>query len=173
MQTGRNIVLIGFMGTGKSRVARLLADELRLQLLDMDAEIERRAAKPISRIFADEGEPHFRTLERALATELSARSGLVISTGGGVVLNPANVSDFNRTGLVVCLQASPETILARVGHETHRPLLASGDKLTKIRDLLARRQALYDAIPHQVDTNALKPEQVAHRIIALYERPVA
>ncbi|MCE9616188.1 MAG: AAA family ATPase [Lentisphaerae bacterium] len=170
MHTRANIVLIGFMGTGKSSVGRCLAQRLGLQLVDMDTLIESRQQKPISRIFEEDGEPHFRVLERALAQELAGQSGLVISTGGGIVLNPDNVSDFARSGLVVCLQASPEIILQRVGHETHRPLLATGDKLGRIRELLGKRQALYDAVPHQVDTNALTPDQVADQIVALYNQ---
>lgn len=168
MPFSRNIVLVGFMGTGKSSVGRRLAGRLRLELLDMDAAIEARQGKPISRIFAEDGESHFRALERALTQELAAQSSRVIATGGGIVLNPENIRDFAATGLVVCLQATPETILARIGHDTQRPLLASGDKMTKIRDLLGKRQALYDAVPHQVDTDNLSPDQVASRIVALY-----
>lgn len=168
MHAPKNIVLIGFMGTGKSSVGKGLAARLGLTFLDMDAMIEQREGKPISRIFAENGEPHFRALERALTQELAARTGLVIATGGGIVLNPDNPSDFASTGLVVCLQATPETILSRVQHETHRPLLASGDKMTKIRELLAKRQHLYDAIPHQIDTNDLTVDAVVARIAALY-----
>ena len=164
----RNIVLIGFMGTGKSSTGRCLAERLGMRFVDMDALIETRAGKPISQIFAEEGEPHFRQLERALAQELAGQTGLVIATGGGIVLNAANIADFARTGFVICLQATPDMILQRVGHETHRPLLATGDKLGRIRELLEKRQALYDAVPHQIDTNGQTPDQVAERIVALY-----
>ena len=156
-----NIILVGFMGTGKSAVGRLLARRLGLDFVDMDAVIEQRQGRRISAIFAGEGEPFFRQLERDLVRELAARSGLVIAPGGGIVLNPDNVADFARTGTVVCLKASPETILERVGGDPNRPLLQGGDKLQKIRDLLARRQALYDAIPHFVETDGLSPERVA------------
>jgi shikimate kinase len=167
MQAHRNIVLVGFMGTGKSRVGRTLADRLGLTFTDMDAVIEARADKPIARIFAEDGEPAFRRLERELVCELSAQSGLVVACGGGIVLNPDNIRDYAATGLVVCLSAAPETILRRVEKETHRPLLAEGDKLQKIRDLLARRQPLYDAIPHQVRTDGLSVEEIANGIVAI------
>jgi shikimate kinase len=105
--------------------------------------------------------------------ELAGRNGLVIATGGGVVLNPDNVSDFSRTGLVVCLSADPVRILERVGSDTNRPLLAGDNKREKIESLLARRQPLYAALPVQVDTTDLSVEDVADRILALYEEGYA
>jgi shikimate kinase len=166
--TAANIVLVGFMGTGKTAVGRRLAGRLGLKYLDMDETIEERQGRSISAIFAEDGEPRFRELERELARELAVRSGLVIATGGGIVLNPENIADFERTGLVVCLRASPETILRRVGHKTHRPLLQGEDKMKRITDILTRRAALYDAIAHQVDTDGLTVGEVTERIAALY-----
>ena len=171
MNGRRNIVLCGFMGTGKTTVGRILAERLGLAFVDMDQLIEARAAKPISRIFAEEGEPHFRALERALARELSARTGQVIATGGGIVLNPDNLSDFGRHGLVVCLTATPETILQRTARERHRPLLEQADKRQRIVDLLERRRALYAAIPRQIATDTLTPAEIADRILAAYKTP--
>ena len=165
----RNIVLVGFMGTGKTSTGRAVAAKLGRELVDMDALIEKRQGKGIPAIFAEQGEPFFRMLERELVTELAARNNLVIAPGGGIVLNPENVRDFSRTGLVVCLHATPEMILARVGHDTGRPLLQGGDKLQKIRDLLAKRQALYDAIPVSVQTDGRTPEQVAERVLELFD----
>lgn len=164
-----NIVLVGFMGTGKSSVGQVIAGELHWQFVDMDTLIVERQGKPIPRIFAEDGEPHFRALERALVQELAAGEGLVISTGGGIVLNPKNIEDFDATGLVVCLRARPETILDRVGQDTNRPLLAVEDKLGKIRQLLEARSKLYDAIGCQVDTDGLTPHQIANVIIGTYE----
>jgi shikimate kinase len=164
----RNIVLIGFMGTGKTSVGHVLAVRLGLTFVDMDAIIEEREARPITEIFATDGEPYFRTVERALVQELAARDGLVIGTGGGVVLNPDNIGDFSATGLVVCLQATPETILDRVMHDTTRPLLAGDDKMQKILGILEKRQHLYAALPHQVDTNGKTVDEVTEEICALY-----
>jgi shikimate kinase len=163
----RNIVLVGFMGTGKTVTGRILAERTGMELVDMDALIEQRQGKTIPEIFAQEGEPAFRQMERELAQELSKRSGLIISTGGGIVLNPGNITDFEKTGLVVCLKASPETIFQRLEKDTSRPLL-SGDKKGQIEALLARRKPLYDAIAHGVDTDGLSDEQTAKPILKLY-----
>lgn len=163
-----NIVLAGFMGTGKTTVGKLLADRLGLTFVDMDAVIEERQGRPIAAIFAADGEPFFRRLERELVRELSARQGLVIATGGGVVTDPDNLRDYERSGLVVCLTATAETILRRVARESHRPLLEGDEKARRIVALLAARRGLYGAIRHQVDTESLPPEQVADRIAALY-----
>ncbi len=167
----RNIALLGFMGTGKSTVASLLARRLGRRVVEMDAVIEQRAGKPISAIFAEDGEPHFRQLERALVRELAAQRGLVISCGGGVVLNPDNVRDLGATGLVVCLTASPQVVLQRVAAASHRPLLEGGDKAQKILDLLASRRALYAAVPHGIDTSARTPEEITDLVLALFSQP--
>jgi len=164
----RNIVLVGFMGTGKTTVGELLAQQTGMPLLDMDSLIVGKAGKSINDIFAQDGEPHFRSLERELVRELASSQGHVISTGGGIVLNPDNVTDFERSGLVVCLLASPETILDRVRHDTARPLLA-GDKEAKIIELLESRKPLYEAIAHKIHTDGLSPQEIAEGIIRLYE----
>ncbi|MFA7256255.1 MAG: shikimate kinase [Kiritimatiellales bacterium] len=163
----RNIVLVGFMGTGKTVTGRVLAARTGMELVDMDSMIEERQGKTIPEIFAQDGEPVFRTLERELVQELSKRNGLIISTGGGIVLNPDNIADFEKTGLVVCLKASPETIFQRLEKDTGRPLL-SGDKKGQIAALLEKRKPLYDAIAHGVNTDGLTDEQTADPILKLY-----
>ena len=165
--SGRNIVLMGFMGTGKSTVGRKVAELAGMEFVDMDTLIEERAGKPISRIFSEEGEPHFRALERALVLELAQRSGLVIACGGGVVLNPDNIADYGKTGLVVCLSATPEIILQRTALARNRPLLEEQDRRARILDLLEKRRACYASIPHQVDTSTLSADQVVQAIFAL------
>ncbi len=163
-----NIVLVGFMGSGKTTVGKLIAEKTGMSLLDMDTIIEERAGKTINEIFADEGEPYFRSLERALVQELSETEGHVISTGGGIVLNPDNIADFERTGLVVCLLVDADTVLERVRHDTTRPLLA-GDKEIQIRQLLEARKALYESITHRIDTSGRpSPLPTAEEIIDLY-----
>ena len=162
-----NIVLMGFMGTGKSTVGRKLAALSGMTFVDMDSLIEERAGKPISRIFAEEGEPHFRAMERALVRELAHRNGLVIACGGGVVLNPDNIADYGKTGLVVCLSATPEIILQRTALARNRPLLEEQDRRARILDLLEKRRACYASIPHQVDTSTLSADQVVQAIFAL------
>ncbi len=165
-----NIVLMGFMGTGKSTVGRALARRLGLQFLDMDTVLEERAGKPISRIFAEDGEPHFRAMERTLTQELSQRSGLVIACGGGVVLNPDNIRDYSGTGLVVCLTATAEIIFRRTSKDRNRPLLEEQDRMQRILELLEKRKLMYAAIPHQVDTATQTADQVAQAIVDLYQR---
>lgn len=169
MQTKKNLVLIGFMGTGKTTVGRILAARLDLVFTDMDDCIVQRAGKSIPAIFADDGEPAFRTLERQVVVDLSAQSGLVIATGGGVVLNPDNIRDLGRNGLLAGLTASPDVILDRLRHDTGRPLLNDGDKAEKIRALLVSRQHLYNAIPFRINTDGLSCEAVAARITEQYE----
>jgi shikimate kinase len=165
----RNIVLVGFMGTGKTTVGKLLSEKTGMPLIDMDSIIVERAGKSINNIFAEDGEAHFRHLERQLVKELSATNGHVISTGGGVVLNPDNIADFEKTGLVVCLLADAETVLNRVRHDTSRPLLA-GDKEARIIQLLETRQPLYESIRHRIDTSGRpSPVPTAQEIIDLYE----
>ena len=160
-----NIILVGFMGTGKSAVGKRLAEALHCRFVDMDALIEARADKPIAGIFADDGEPRFRAMERALVRELAQQQNQVIAAGGGIVLNPDNIRDFSQSGRVVCLSAAPEEILRRVGNSTHRPLLNQPDPAVAIRNLLAKRQPLYAAIPFQVETTGKTVEEVAARII--------
>ncbi len=164
----KNIVLVGFMGTGKTTVGMIVAERLGMTFVDMDAVIEQRAGKDISRIFADDGEQHFRSIERELVKELSGRQGLVIGTGGGIVLNSDNVHDYGQTGLLVCLSASPSVILERVSTETHRPLLEDGEKGKRILEILAARKELYGAIPHQIDTTDMEQSQVVTEVEELY-----
>lgn len=164
----RNIVLVGFMGSGKTTVGKLIAEKTGMTLLDMDSIIADRAGKTINEIFAGEGEAHFRALERSLAQELAATEGNIISTGGGIVLNARNITDFEETGLVVCLLVDAETVLDRVKHDSSRPLLA-GDKEAKIIQLLESRKTLYESIAHKIETSGRpSPEPTAQEIIDLY-----
>jgi len=165
----KNIVLVGFMGSGKTTVGKLLAEQTGMPLVDMDTQIEERSGKTINEIFAQDGEPHFRALEREMVQELASKDGQIISTGGGIVLNPNNIANFEKTGLVVCLLVDADTVLDRVRHDSTRPLLA-GDKETKIVELLQSRKHLYESITHKINTNGRpSPEPTAQEIIDLYE----
>ncbi len=148
----RNIVLTGFMATGKTTVGRLLAEKIGYQWVDTDAVIERRHG-PISVIFANEGEEAFRAMERALAGELAEQDGLVISTGGRMMLDPENAAVF-RGARVFCLTAEPGEFARRVGRpgEPVRPLLESSEPAVRIAELLAERAPAYAGF-EQVSTD--------------------
>ena len=157
MKKTSNVVLIGFMGTGKSAVGRVLARRTDFRHLDTDTEIERRAGKAIPQIFAEDGEEAFRARETEFLTSLAGLQTedgpLALSTGGGTPLRPENAALLKQIGTVVWLQVAPEAILARVAHSLHeRPLLAAhqDDPLGRIQSLLAQREPLYAALADTV-----------------------
>ncbi len=159
-----NVVLIGFMGTGKTAVGQEVASRLGCPFVDTDALIEERAGRPIARIFAEDGEGAFRRLEAEVVAAASARGGVVIATGGGVVLRSENMECLRQTGVIVALRADPQAILARVGEGQDRPLLGS-DPEAGIRRLLQERDALYRNADLTLDTSVLPLEEVAARIV--------
>ncbi len=164
-----SIFLAGFMGTGKSTIGRLLAARLRRPFMDMDDLIEARAGKPISRIFAEDGEPAFRALEREIVREIAAQRGIVAAAGGGAVIDPVNTAELLRGGLLICFLARPEVIWERVRHQTHRPLLENApNKRQAITDLLQKRLPIYQSLPCRVDTSDLTPDEVVERILRIY-----
>jgi len=165
-----NVVLTGFMGTGKTAVGREVARRLDRPFVDMDTEIEARAGKSISRIFAEDGEAAFRRMEAALCEELSARGGLVIATGGGTLVDPANRSRMMEGGIIICLTCGLEEILRRMSDNQDRPLLDVIDPRAEMERLLDTRREPYAAIPWQIwqiDTTGLAVEEVAERVIGI------
>jgi shikimate kinase len=161
----QNIALIGFMGTGKSTIGRMVAEMIHFTFLDTDHVIEGRAGLTISDIFAQQGEPAFREWERKIVEELTRRNKTVIATGGGLPANDANLASLKTHALVVCLWASPETIWERVrGHE-HRPLLNEPDPQQRIRDLLAARGPYYKQADVLVGVDTRPPREVAAHIV--------
>lgn len=168
MTAGRNIVnlaLIGFMGTGKSSVGRLVADQLHFDFLDTDELIETRSGKSITEIFAQHGEPAFRELEHQLVTELAARTRTVIATGGGLPVNPANLVSLKQHALVICLWASPGKIFERVHNQTHRPLLHEADPRAKIQTLLAAREPAYRQADVLLNSEFRSIREVAQQVV--------
>lgn len=162
---GATIVLTGFMGTGKSTVGRLVAQRLGREHVDTDALIEARHGT-IADLFARHGEEHFRRLEREVAAELADRPGLVVSTGGRTMLDPQNQATLGASGVVVCLSASVDELVARLRDEAeHRPLLRDGDPAERIAALLAERAAGYGRFV-QVPTDGRTPDEVAEAVIA-------
>lgn len=167
-----NLVLIGFMGTGKSTIGKLCADRLGYGYFDSDAVIEAQAGCSITQLFARQGEAAFRSLEKQVLAALSARSDVVIATGGGAVQDPENATTLRANGRIVLLTATPECILARIHDAATRPLLANApDPHARIAALLAEREAAYRrAAHHGIDTTDRTPEAVAEDVLAWYRK---
>ncbi len=149
----KNIVLIGFMGSGKSMVARSLAQRLKAELVAVDDLIEARAGKSVDAIFKNHGEAYFRNLESEVIQEASLRRGIIIDCGGGVILRKENLQHLKINGIVFYLQATPEVIYQRIKNEKHRPLLKVPDPLGFIRKLYQQRLPLYNQADYTIDAN--------------------
>ena len=161
----KNVVLCGFMGTGKTVVGTIAARLLGRPFVDVDAEIAGRAGRSVPAIFAAEGEDGFRRREREAVAALAAREGQVVATGGGVLLDPANRAALADTGTLVLLTATPAALAARLADQTDRPLLAGATDLpARIAELLAARAEAYTACDHTIDTTDLAAVEVAVRI---------
>ena len=169
----RNIILVGFMASGKTSVGRALARRADWTFVDADDVIVARAGKPIHRIFEEDGEPAFRELERRVIADLCAGERQVIASGGGAFVEPQNREVMLAGGRVFFLSASPAEILRRVKEEDAggpiRPLLAVDDPEAGIAELLAQRTPAYAQAHHTVDTDALTAEGVAERIGGICE----
>lgn len=161
----KNIVLVGFMGTGKSVTGRLLAQRLNMDFIELDSLIEAKEKMPIKDIFEKKGEPYFRLVEKSVVKEASSGKNVVISAGGGAILDEDNFKNLKSNGIIICLKASPETILKRTKDLKTRPLLNVPEPKKKIEDLLKKREAYYNKADFSVDTDDLSVEQVAERIL--------
>jgi len=160
-----NLALIGFMGTGKSSVGRIVAAQLHYEFLDTDELIEKRAGKSITQIFAQDGEAAFREIERKLVDEMTGWRKKVISTGGGLAANADNLESLKQHALLVCLWASPESIWQRVRNQTHRPLLQGPDALARIRALLEERTPFYRQADVLVNTGMRSIREVTQQVL--------
>ena len=166
-----NIILTGFMGTGKTTLGQLLAERIGYKFVDTDAQIENQFGQSIAELFRTEGEAAFRKLESELVKELAQQEGLVIATGGGLVLNPKNVALLSKTGQIICLTASPEKILARVSKQQDiRPLLQEKDPQAKIIELLQQRATIYQQFS-QLSTSDLPLNELVNEILTLSQSP--
>ena len=168
-----NIVLTGFMGVGKTAVGREVAARLGRIFIDMDDLIEQEEGMSIPEIFDQKGEAYFRALESRMLRHLAVADELVIATGGGALVDPANREMMTRTSLVICLTASVSAIEARVGDGAQRPMLDGPDRLQRIEALLDQRSAAYAEIPYRIDTTDRTIDEVADEVIALAENGVA
>ncbi len=164
-----NLVLTGFSGTGKSHVGSIVAELTGLEFIDTDERIELMSGKPISDIFNDHGEGHFRDLEKEAIRDACASSNVVISTGGGSVVSSDNWTAMTEGGFVVCLEASAETIVDRM-EKTGKayPMLDGGDKILNIKTLKSARQQYYALANWTIYTDDLEPEDVAMQVISIW-----
>jgi shikimate kinase len=162
-----NIYLVGFMGTGKSSVGRELARSKKLSFVDLDELIELQQQRRISDIFAKDGEAYFRKLEKKALKQVATQDKFVVACGGGIVLDAANIKLMKKTGILVCLTASCETILKRVSASTHRPILNVACPRQRIELLLKMRAPYYQQADQTVETSDLSVKQVAAKISKL------
>lgn len=155
------------MAVGKSAVGRMLARKLRRRFVDLDKLIERTEGMKVKNIFAQKGEAYFRICETKALVDVLAQDHQVIATGGGAVLNEDNLRLLRDRALLICLTASAEILLKRVGSGAKRPLLANSDRKNRIDELLGQRQNMYARSHHLIDTTFLTVDQVAEKIIEL------
>ena len=168
-QLSANIVLVGFMGTGKSAVGRVIAQKLEFHFIDTDDVIEQTSKAKISDIFAEHGEDYFRDLESQAVKSVALMKNQVVATGGGVVLRSSNIDLLRTGGPIFCLNATPKAIWDRVRSSRSRPLLRGPEPLKKIETLLDKRAPYYALADHQIETTGVSVDRVADEIISYME----
>ncbi len=166
-----NIVLTGFMCTGKTSVGKLLAKKLQFEYIDTDEIIESTIGLPITQIFERYGEPYFREIESKVVQEVSKKNNCVISTGGGVVLRKENMLNLRSNGIIINLTALPETIFKRLNQQPGvRPLLNKPNPLQEIKNLLEYRKEFYKDCDLQISTDNLSIEEIVTQIIEFVKK---
>lgn len=165
-----NLYLVGFMGTGKTTIGRVVAHRLGFGLLDSDHEIERLKGKSIPQIFADEGEPAFRDMEKAFIDGGHPATRTVVACGGGLVVQPGMLEAVRKRGVVVCLHASLDTILRRTQGNRNRPLLAVDDPMERIRTLYAAREPIYNQAGTVILTDGRPMNDIVLHVMRAYRR---
>lgn len=174
MQSGDvNLYLVGFMGTGKTTIGRIVAHRLGFTLLDSDHEIERLKGKTIPQIFAGEGEAGFRAMERAFVEGGHPANRTVVACGGGLVVQPGMLAKVRALGVVVCLHASLETILRRTQGNKNRPLLDVEDPMERIRTLYAEREPIYKQAGTVILTDGRPMLDIVQHVLRAYRREAA
>lgn len=170
-----NIVLIGYRGTGKSHVGRLLAEQLSFPYVSIDKAIVLRAGMSIPEIVAQFGWPGFRDREETEVREVAVWDSIIVDTGGGVIERPENIALLRENGFVVWLKASVETIVDRIEGGVDRPALTSGKSFTdEVAEVLLRRTPLYrSAAMEEIDTDSLTPEEIAAQIVIMWQQRIS
>ena len=166
----KNIVLVGFMGTGKNAVGKMLARRLGIDYIDTDDLIEKDQGMKIKDIFEKKGEPYFREVEKKIIKGVCQKQDQVIAAGGGAVIFDENMENFKKSGIIVCLTARPEVIYQRTKKTCLRPLLNVEDPLRKIRELLKEREPFYAKADFFVDTSDLTVEKITDKIIEFLKK---
>ena len=161
-----NVILIGFMGVGKTSLGKLLALKLGRSFIDLDEKIERDSGLTIPKIFETYGEKYFRELEKAAVKDVSTRRNIVIATGGGTVKDEENLQLLKNSGVLICLTTEPEEIFRRTARQGERPVLDGGgnERLETIKKLLAEREQFYSQADFQIDTTDWSPLQIVNKI---------
>ena len=165
-----NLYLVGFMGTGKTTIGRAVAQRLGFAMVDSDHEIERKAGRSIAEIFVQPGEPAFRAMEREFIETGHAADRTVVSCGGGLVIEPGMLDLLQTLGVVICLHASIETILARTGRHQHRPLLNVEDPDLRVRTLYAAREPVYKRAGTVILTDSRPQNDIVAHVIRAWRR---
>lgn len=163
-----NIVLLGFMGCGKSTVGKLLAAKTGYSFVDTDSLIEKKENMSVNDIFKEKGEAYFRAAEAETVKELTSRERLIIAVGGGTVLNAENVEALKASGFCVWLKVSPEAVLKRLKNDTTRPLLQRNDKEAAVKELITAREPLYRAACDAQINADCSAEEAADSVILLF-----
>ena len=163
-----NLYLVGFMGSGKTAVAKEIAESTDLKYIEMDELIEKKEARNINDIFKDSGEDYFRKVEKEALKEISLADKQVVSCGGGVVIDEANVNLMKDSGVLICLQASPDVIYKRVKNNKDRPLLNVENPQVKIEELLRIRRPYYQKANYIIETDNLSVQQVAQEVKSIF-----
>ncbi|MEZ5412685.1 MAG: shikimate kinase [Opitutaceae bacterium] len=165
-----NLYLVGFMGTGKSTVGRGVARRIGFRLLDSDHEIERMQGRAIPEIFAQDGEPAFRVMERQFIETGHPAERTIVACGGGLVVQPGMLALLQSKGVVVCLHASLETVLERTQRHRNRPLLEVEDPMARIRQLYAQREAIYKRSGSLVLTDGRPLNDIVAHVTRVWRR---
>lgn len=162
--TDMNVYLVGFMGTGKTSVGKELAAQMKRRFIDLDELIEFKEKRVINDIFAKEGEPFFRKLEKTALKDVAKEEKIIVACGGGIVINSENIRIMKESGIIICLAANPAVILKRTSTQTHRPLLNVSEPKKQIELLLRLRAPYYAQADKTIDTSKISVKEVVKRI---------